>query len=95
MEGVCARPGSHDREVEVGAGASRFHWILLSTAGGLLFSGELNGEFVALEAKTGKALWHFYTGQRITASPITYSVTGKQFVTIAAGSDIMSFGLLK
>ena len=76
-------------------GSTGFGGGLLSTAGGLLFSGELNGEFVALEAKTGKALWHFYTGQRITASPITYSVTGKQFVTIAAGSDIMSFGLLK
>ena len=76
-------------------GSTGFGGGLLSTAGGLLFSGELNGEFVALEAKNGKALWHFYTGQRITASPITYAVNGRQFVAIAAGSDIMSFGLLK
>ncbi len=74
-------------------GSTGFGGGLLSTAGGLLFSGELNGQFVALEAATGKALWHFYTGQPITSQPITYSINGKQFVTIAAGADIISFSL--
>ncbi|MCU1262021.1 MAG: hypothetical protein JWO80_4906, partial [Bryobacterales bacterium] len=68
---------------------------LLSTAGGLLFSGELNGEFVALDARNGKPLWHFYTGQQITAQPVTYSVNSKQYVAIATASDIVSFGLFE
>ena len=76
-------------------GSTGFGGGLLSTAGGLLFSGELNGQFVALEAATGKALWHFYTGQPITSQPITYSINGKQFVTIAAGADIISFSLFE
>lgn len=76
-------------------GSNGFGGGLLSTAGGLLFSGELNGEFVAMEAKTGKNLWHFNTGQQITAQPITYGVNGKQYVAIATASDIVSFGLFE
>ena len=68
---------------------------LLSTAGGLLFSGEQNGQFVALDAKTGKTVWHFYTGQQISAQPITYTARGKQYVAIATASDIVSFGLFE
>lgn len=74
-------------------GSNGFGGGLLSTAGGLIFSGELNGEFVALEAKTGKILWHFNTGQQITAQPVTYTVQGKQYVTMAAGADIIAFAL--
>jgi len=74
-------------------GSNGFGGGLLSTAGGLIFSGELNGEFLALEAKTGKILWHFNTGQQITAQPVTYTVQGQQYVTIAAGADIIAFAL--
>ncbi|HEV2276113.1 MAG TPA: PQQ-dependent dehydrogenase, methanol/ethanol family [Acidobacteriaceae bacterium] len=68
---------------------------LLSTAGGVIFSGELDGEFVALDAKTGRPVWHFNTGQPINAQPITYSVHGTQFVAIAAGSDVFGFTLFQ
>ncbi len=67
---------------------------LLSTAGGLIFSGEVTGEFVGLDAKTGKIVWHFNTGQEISAQPITYSVNGTQYVAIEAGSNMISFALL-
>jgi alcohol dehydrogenase (cytochrome c) len=76
-------------------GSTGFGGGLLSTAGGLLFSAELNGEFVAYDSKTGRTLWHFYTGQPISAQPITYTVDSKQYVGIAAGGDIMSFGLFE
>ena len=66
---------------------------LLSTAGGLLFSGEANGQFVALDAKSGKSVWHFYTGQPISSQPITYTVNGKQRLALATASDVISFGL--
>jgi alcohol dehydrogenase (cytochrome c) len=46
-----------------------------------------------VEAQTGKPLWHFNTGQSIDASPMSYAINGKQYVAIAAGSDIFSFAL--
>lgn len=66
---------------------------LLSTAGGLLFAGDDQGSFTAHDARTGQALWHFNTGMKISASPITYSVRGKQYVALAAGSNVIAFGL--
>ena len=65
----------------------------VSTAGGLLFAGDDDGHLVALDAKTGQDLWHFYMGQLLTASPITYLVDGKQQVAIASATDIFAFGL--
>jgi PQQ-dependent dehydrogenase (methanol/ethanol family) len=66
---------------------------VLSTAGNLLFYGETGGSFAALNAKTGKNLWHVGTGQQWKASPMTYMVNGRQYVAIAAGSNILSFAL--
>jgi len=67
----------------------------VSTAGGVLFFGDDDGHIVALDAKSGRHLWHFNTGQSLTASPITYSVNGKQYVAIATATDVMSFGLFE
>ena len=66
---------------------------LLSTAGGLIFAGDDQGFFTALDATAGKPLWHFNTGQRISASPITYGFKGKQYIAVAAGSNVVAFGL--
>ncbi len=66
---------------------------LLSTAGGLIFAGDDQGTLTALDARDGKALWHFNTGQAISASPMTYMLDGKQYVTIAAGSNVVTFAL--
>jgi alcohol dehydrogenase (cytochrome c) len=68
---------------------------LLSTAGGLLFSGEINGEFIAFAAKTGQILWHFNTGQQINSQPITYEVNGKEYISLSSGGDIFSFALFQ
>jgi len=65
----------------------------VSTAGGLVFTGDDDGNLVALDAKTGADLWHFPTGQTLYASPVTFEVEGKQYVTIAAESDVFTFGL--
>jgi alcohol dehydrogenase (cytochrome c) len=67
----------------------------LATAGGLVFSGDDSGNLVAFDAKTGDDLWHFYTGHTLYASPVTFSVAGKQYVTIAAESDLITFGLFE
>ncbi|MBK5290454.1 MAG: PQQ-dependent dehydrogenase, methanol/ethanol family [Acidobacteriia bacterium] len=68
---------------------------LLSTAGGLIFAGDDQGFLTALNARTGKALWNFNTGQPISAQPIAYELDGKQHVTIANGSNIVTFALLE
>ncbi|MFZ0297381.1 MAG: PQQ-dependent dehydrogenase, methanol/ethanol family [Candidatus Sulfotelmatobacter sp.] len=65
----------------------------MATAGGLVFFGDDANSFEAVDAQIGKALWHFNTGQDISASPMSYAVAGKQYVAIAAGSDIFSFAL--
>jgi alcohol dehydrogenase (cytochrome c) len=65
----------------------------MTTASGLVFFGDDTHSFEAVDARTGKPLWHFNTGQTITASPMSYMVHSKQFVTIAAGSDVFSFAL--
>jgi alcohol dehydrogenase (cytochrome c) len=65
----------------------------MTTAGSLVFFGDDAGTFEAVDAATGKPLWHFNTGQDMSASPMTYAVEGKQYVAIAAGSDVFSFAL--
>ncbi len=66
---------------------------VLSTAGGLLFFGESSGGFAAVDAKTGKYLWHFETNHAMKASPMTYTVNGKQYIAIASGANVLSFTL--
>ena len=76
-------------------GSRRYGAGLLSTAGGLVFAGDDQGILTALDARTGKALWHFNTGQQISASPMTWIHKGSQYIAIAAGSNIVTFGLLE
>lgn len=66
---------------------------LLTTAGGLVFFCDDGGAFAALDARSGKPLWHFNAGVASHASPMTYAVDGRQYVSIAAGSDIITFAL--
>jgi alcohol dehydrogenase (cytochrome c) len=66
---------------------------VLSTAGGLVFFGETSGGFAAVDAKSGRYLWHFEASEPWKASPITYMVDGRQYVAIASGSNILSFAL--
>ena len=58
---------------------------MLATDGGLLFTGLLTGEFVALDQDSGKTLWSFKTGSAINAPPITYTHKGRQYVTVLSG----------
>ncbi len=65
----------------------------LSTAGGLVFYGETGGSFAAVDAKSGKTLWHFNTGAQWKASPITYLVGNRQYVAVAAGGTVVAFAV--
>jgi alcohol dehydrogenase (cytochrome c) len=57
----------------------------LVTEGGLVFSGKLTGEFIALDEATGQTLWQFKTSSSINSTPITYTHSGRQYVTIVSG----------
>ena len=65
----------------------------MTTAGGLVFFGNDSQSFEAVDARTGASLWHFTTGQLMHASPMSYAVNGHQYVAIASGSDLFTFGL--
>jgi len=65
----------------------------LSTKGGLVFFGDASGAFAALDAKTGKPLWHFQANQAWWASPMTYMVGGKQYVAMAGPAGYFSFSI--
>ena len=65
----------------------------MTTATGLVFFGDNSESFEAVDARAGKPLWHFNTGQSLHASPMSYAVNDKQYVAIAAGSDVFSFAL--
>jgi PQQ-dependent dehydrogenase (methanol/ethanol family) len=66
---------------------------VLATAGGLIFYGQPNGGFAAVDQRDGKTLWQFPTNVRMKASPMTFTMRGKQYVAIAAGPNILCFGL--
>jgi alcohol dehydrogenase (cytochrome c) len=58
---------------------------LTATAGGLVFGGELTGDFIALESQTGQVLYRFNTGGPMGGGIVTYAIGGKQYVAVASG----------
>jgi alcohol dehydrogenase (cytochrome c) len=66
---------------------------VLSTAGGVVIFAEDSGALMAADASTGKPLWSFQTSQLWKGSPMTYMFDNAQYVAIAAGSNIIAFGL--
>ena len=66
---------------------------LMSTAGGLVFGGSVEGQIFALDTSTGKELWRSNIGGKVISAPVTYLSDGKQLVSIAAGNALFTFGL--
>ncbi len=59
----------------------------LVTAGNVVFTGEGNGNFNAFDARTGKTLWQYKSDYGVNAPPISYSINGKQYISVAAGGN--------
>jgi alcohol dehydrogenase (cytochrome c) len=105
--GVKRIPGESSQKILLAydPGSGKFAWRYpqvgnghstggtMTTAGGLVFFGDAAESFEAVDASTGNPLWHFNTGQEMHASPMSYAVQGKQYVAIAAGSDVFAFAL--
>ena len=99
--GPMAHSTSAVRAIDPRTGARRWEYRVqprstagvLSTAGDLMFSGSVDGYFYALDAVSGRELWHIAVGGRVHAAPMSFAVDGTQYVTIAAGNVIYTFGL--
>jgi alcohol dehydrogenase (cytochrome c) len=74
-------------------GAGESFGGVLSTAGGVVMYGADDGTFAAADAKTGKPLWSFQTGEQPHASPMTYLFDNKQYIAVAMGPNILAFAL--
>lgn len=66
----------------------------MATAGNLVFQGRIDGKLVAYDARDGKEVWSYQTGAPVVAPPISYSVGGKQYVTVITGSGASGGGIL-
>jgi alcohol dehydrogenase (cytochrome c) len=65
----------------------------LASKAGLVFFGEDSGNFAAADAGTGEILWTFQTNASWKASPMAYQFDGKELIGVAAGTNILVFGL--
>jgi alcohol dehydrogenase (cytochrome c) len=61
---------------------------LMTTAGGLVFGGDQNGRFRALDASSGKVLWEVNLGSPVTGYPISYEVGGRQYIAVSGGGGL-------
>lgn len=99
-EDTEANPRGLLSSIDVSNGAIRWQYhsdgplvaAVTTTDGGVVFGGELNGDFIALDASNGKVLYRFNTGGAMTAGIVTYAVDGKQYVGAASGKGSMMFG---
>jgi len=66
---------------------------VLTTDSGLTFTGDAQGNFLALDTATGKTLWHAGSGGFIGSSPTTYEIDGKQYVLTSSGGVLFAWKL--
>ena len=67
---------------------------LMSTAGGLVFGGDANGRFRALDQDTGEVLWEVNLGSPVSGYPVSFAVNGRQYVAVSTGSSLVASGVL-
>jgi alcohol dehydrogenase (cytochrome c) len=85
-------PKTGDKKWEYKMGDTTWAGVM-TTSSDLLFSGSREGYFFALNARTGELLWKIPLGGQINSGPMSYSVDGKQYITVAAGTALFAFGL--
>ncbi len=77
----------HQRQVWKVATPSFWNGGTLTTAGNLVFQGQIDSKFNAYAADTGKLLWSYDAGAAVIAPPISYAVGGTQYITVLSGND--------
>jgi alcohol dehydrogenase (cytochrome c) len=65
----------------------------LSTASGLVFGGDMDGNIMAFDGRSGKNLWHYQTGSGLYSAPTTYMLDGRQYLLVPSGTALTAFAL--
>ena len=68
---------------------------LVTTGGGLVFGGDVDGRFRALDQETGEVLWEINLGSSVTGFPISFAVDGRQYVAVSTGSAATASGFIR
>jgi len=95
------RPTGALKAIDVHTGAEKWSFPYfstpnggaLSTSSGVVFAGDSDGNFIVLNAKTGRDLWHAQLGAAIYSTAVTFELGSKQYVVIPAGSALFAFAL--
>jgi alcohol dehydrogenase (cytochrome c) len=66
---------------------------LMTTGGGLVFGGDVNGNFRALDQDTGKVLWEVNLGSPVDGFPVSYTANGRQYIAVSTGTSLVSAGV--
>ena len=90
---IAMDPNTGDRKWTFRLSAASTESGVLTTGSNLLFAGGRDGQFVAVDARDGKLLWETNLGPSVSAGPMTYTVNGKQYVSIQCGSALYTFTL--
>ncbi|MBS0420059.1 MAG: PQQ-dependent dehydrogenase, methanol/ethanol family [Proteobacteria bacterium] len=98
-----SRPGGALKALDPLTGAQKWEFKYfsapnagaLSTAGGVVFAGESDGNFIALDASSGQDLWHVQLGAALYSTAMTYQLDGRQYVVIPAGSTLFAFAVTR
>jgi len=91
IEAISVSTGRTEWKVEQRAGMLS----LMSTAGGVLFGGDVNGRFRAYDQRSGDVLWEVNLGSAVNGYPVTFAVDGKQYVAVSTGGSGLAFGLAR
>jgi alcohol dehydrogenase (cytochrome c) len=89
IEAISVETGRTEWKVEQRAGVLS----LISTRGGLLFGGDVNGRFRAYDVESGDVLWEVNLGSAVNGYPVTFEAGGKQYVAVSTGGSGLAFGL--
>jgi alcohol dehydrogenase (cytochrome c) len=68
---------------------------LMTTGGGLVFGGDVNGNLRAFDQDTGRVLWEINLGAPVDGFPVSYTVNGKQYVAVSTGTSLVSSGVAR
>ena len=91
LKAIDYQTGKCRWEHDLGPG---WNWSgVLSTAGGVVFTADVHGNILALDAATGKTLWHVYGGSAAQGPPITYELDGRQYILVGAHGVLYAFAL--
>jgi alcohol dehydrogenase (cytochrome c) len=89
VQAISVETGKTTWKFETRAGAMS----LVATGGGLIFGGDTNGHFRAIDQNNGNVLWDVNLGSPVTGYPVTYTAGGKQYVAVSTGNSLVSSGL--